>query len=94
MTPEQDIDRILTSLDGAQRAEAGPYLYSKIRGRLDRSSSAVAPALAWRLALVVAIVAVLNLYTLASFAPQKQTQTETTAAAVATDYSISLPTAY
>ncbi|MDB5252236.1 MAG: hypothetical protein JWP27_1405 [Flaviaesturariibacter sp.] len=94
MKQEQDIDRILNSLDGAQRAEASPYLYSKIRSRLDDRPVVVSTALAWRLAVVVAVVAALNLYTLAALPAQKQTQNETTAAAVATDYSIGLPAAY
>lgn len=36
---EQEIGKTLESLDGVQRAKSNPYLFTRIKARMDRSSS-------------------------------------------------------
>jgi hypothetical protein len=89
---EQDynrIEEILHSLDGAQRAEAGPYFYSRLRGRME---AALPKPLAWRLALALALVAVLNLLTLK--AVEQTPADDATAESIASEYSLTLPDSY
>ena len=68
---QKKIDEILNSLDGLQRAEANPFLYGKIRNRLENRQPFVPSPLAWRLVIALAIVVVLNLFTILYF--QKKT---------------------
>ena len=89
---ENRIEQILESLDGVQRAEASPYLYSKIRNRMD-ASAAMPKALAWRIALVLVIVGALNLYTLSALGSPEPTAS-TQASTIAAEYSLSLPADY
>ncbi|GAA4338722.1 hypothetical protein [Flaviaesturariibacter amylovorans] len=90
---DQKIDAILASLDGAARAEAPPYLYSKIRNRL-QAPAALPVRLAGRLALALAIVAVLNVLTLRSAGAAEDPVAAAHAQAIAADYSITLPDTY
>ena len=64
---QKKIDEILNSLDGLQRAEANPFLYGKIRNRLENGQPFVPSPLAWRLVVALAIVVVLNLFTILYF---------------------------
>ncbi|RYZ22250.1 MAG: hypothetical protein EOO16_09760 [Chitinophagaceae bacterium] len=84
------IDSILGSLDGAARAEAGPYFYSRLRTRME--AGLLPKPLAWRLALALAIVAVLNVLTLR--AVQHEPVADATAAGIASEYALTLPDSY
>ena len=86
------VDEILNSLDGLQRAEANPFLYGKIRNRLENREQFVPSPLAWRVVIALAIVVVLNLFTILYF--QKKPGTDTGIELVANEYSISLPQTY
>ena len=86
------VDEILNSLDGLQRAEANPFLYGKIRNRLESREPSAPSPLAWRLVIALAIVVVLNLFTILYF--QKKPGTDTGIELVANEYSISLPQTY
>ncbi|RYY58872.1 MAG: hypothetical protein EOO12_16800 [Chitinophagaceae bacterium] len=86
MDHEQEIDDILASLDGAQRAEAGPYFYSRLRARME---GALLPRrLAWRLGLALLLVALLNIVTLRMQYPSD----EASAQAIAEDYGLTTMT--
>ena len=93
MEKKTRVDQILTSLDNAQRAEASPYLYSKIRNQLEAPRQLPSGNLAWRVAFVLLLVGLLNIYTLAAL-PSNETTDSAQAAAIAEDYSLSLPADY
>ncbi|RYY91819.1 MAG: hypothetical protein EOO11_22155 [Chitinophagaceae bacterium] len=91
MEHEQQIDDILASLDGAQRAEAGPYFYSRLRARME---GALLPRrLAWRLGLALLLVALLNVATLRA-ERQEAPANDGTAQAIASEYSLTLSENY
>lgn len=86
------IEETLNSLDGLPRAEAGPFLYNKIRSRLQSVNEAVPQSLAWRMIAALVIVALMNVVTLRhSKAAQR---TDNGAQSVANEYSIALPQTY
>ncbi|CCH00617.1 hypothetical protein FAES_2608 [Fibrella aestuarina BUZ 2] len=63
MEPKQQqwINDVLGSLDGLQRAEPSPFLYAKIRNRLNGQPVAYAPKkLVWLVAASFALLALLN----------------------------------
>ncbi|HTY08909.1 MAG TPA: hypothetical protein VMF29_07070 [Candidatus Edwardsbacteria bacterium] len=68
MTNEQ-VEKTLSSLDGLQRAPANPFLYQKIRQRMDgrRAAERVNPALAWRLAAACLLLLGLNVLSLVRY---------------------------
>lgn len=88
----QKMEETLNSLDGLQRAEAGPFLYSKIRNRLQSVKEAVPQNLAWRMIAALAIVALLNVLTLRH--SNAEQRTDSGAQSVADEYSIALPQTY
>ncbi len=59
----ENVKRTLASLDGLRRAPANPFLYQRIRLRMDvaRAAQRVNLKLAWRLAAVCLLVAGLNI---------------------------------
>lgn len=59
---DEQIDKTLNSLDGIRRAQANPFLYQRIRQRMDtaRSEIRIKPALAWRMAAACLLLAALN----------------------------------
>jgi hypothetical protein len=69
MKIDEQIDKTLSSLDGMQRAQANPFLYQRIRQRLDtaRSGTRIAPALAWRLAAACLLLLGLNVISLVRY---------------------------
>lgn len=90
MKKEQRIDEILNSLDGMQRAEANPFLYQKIKNRLEApGKAAISPQMGWRLAVALATVILLNVLTLQHF--KKGESTANAASVINTEYSITLP---
>ena len=87
------IEETLNSLDGLQRAEANPYLYSKIRNRLQSENELMPKALAWRMIVVLAIVALVNVITIRHFQLQPASNKNGTEL-VANEYAIALPQTY
>ncbi|RYY88221.1 MAG: hypothetical protein EOO15_09655 [Chitinophagaceae bacterium] len=87
----QRIDDILNSLDGATRAEAPPYFYSKLRNRMN--SSLLPKPLAWRLALALVVVALLNVMTLRAVRNEGPAD-DSNAQAIASEYSLTMPETY
>ena len=90
---QQKIDETLSSLDGMRRAEASPFLYSKIRNRLQGLTEYVPQSLAWRMIAALVIVTLMNVLTLRHFKADKQSKSGG-AESVATEYNISLPQTY
>lgn len=90
--PSPRIDEIMNSLDGMSRAEAPPYLWSKVRNRLTPSSSILKPRLAW-MAAAMMVFLLLNVITL-RHQRSPQVQTGSGSQSVANEYSISLPQTY
>jgi len=87
------IEETLASLDGMQRAEANPFLYSKIRNRMQAPAAFVPQNLAWRMVIALVVVALVNVFTIQHFSSAIP-QTKNGAALVATEYAISLPQTY
>jgi hypothetical protein len=85
------IEEALNSLDGMQRAEANPFLYGKIRYRLEGVKEFFPKQLAWRVVIALAIVAVINLFTFFHFNSEKK---NSGAEIVAKEYSIGLSHTY
>lgn len=88
-----NIDDILNSLDDTGRAEASPYLYSKVMNRLQQPNAALSTRLSYRLVFVLALVAVLNVLTIRAVSHSNATE-DARADVVAKEYSISLPATY
>jgi hypothetical protein len=88
----KEIDDVLNSLDGTRRAEASPFLWGKIRNRLENRQQFVPSTLAGKLAIVLAVVVVMNLFTIRHF--QKGSGDDRGIELVANEYSISLPQTY
>lgn len=89
---QKRIDETLNALDGMQRAEASPFLYSKIRNRLQGVNEFVPQSLAWRMIAALVIVALVNLFTLRHFNAEKRSSNG--AESIASEYNISLPQTY
>ena len=87
------IDETLNSLDGLQRAEANPFLYSKIQNKFQNRPAFMPQKFAWRMVIAVAVIALVNLFTIRHFQTEKTNGTNG-AEMVANEYSISLPQTY
>ena len=92
---ERQVNKILASLDGLQRAPADPYLYQKVIGRLeqDRAGRRVNPAWAWRLAAICLLLLGLNVLSWIRFHKTETAGTETSVQRLYSDY-ISNTSAY
>jgi hypothetical protein len=88
---DKSIEDILRSLDGLQRAEANPFLATKIRNRLQQTP-VMSRAWSWRLALVMTVIVLLNMITIRHFyyAGTKESGAE----AIAREYAISINDTY
>ncbi len=91
---QQQIEQTLNSLHGVQRAEANPFLFTKIKYRMRRQHAEPVLPGQWslRLALVMVTVVLMNAFTIENLLKNKLDETDV--AAVAAEYSISLPEAY
>ena len=87
----QRVEETINSLDGLQGAEASPFLYSKIRNRLQTATEWAPQSLAWRMIAALVIVALVNVFTLRHFNAEKQ---NSGAELVASEYNIALPQTY
>ena len=86
------IEGTLSSLDGIKRAGANPFLYGKIRSRMENGKQFIPIQLGWRMVLALAIVAVINVFSILHFTSNKQEPEG--AEMIAKEYSISLPQTY
>ena len=87
------IEDTLNSLDHIHPAEANPFLFSKILHRTRNKQQSVLPQQwGWRLTVVMAIVVLLNVFTIRSLVFDRQT--DKGARSVATEYAISIPDTY
>jgi|GEM_PF-6556754 len=92
MNRSQRTDEIMRSLEGMGRADAPPYLWSKVRNRLQ--APVPAPARwAWQLAIALTVFILANLFTLRQLR-QAESRAGGGTQAVASEYSISLPQTY
>ncbi len=92
-TVPEKVAETLHSLDGLQQVEANPFLYSKILNRLQQVNNPVQQQWVWRLAMVLSIVAIANIFTLFHYTAAEKTGASD-AARVATEYSISISQTY
>ena len=89
------IDDTINSLNGINRAEANPFLYSKIMNRMQTVNEFVPKKLAWRMVMALAVVALVNVFTISHFtSSSSKTENSNGAKLVANEYSISLPQSY
>jgi hypothetical protein len=88
MKINEQIDKTLSSLDGLQRAKANPFLYQKIRHRLDtrRSGNRIAPALAWRLAAACLLLLGINVLTWVRFHKVEKASTQNPVQQIYSEY--------
>ena len=93
-TVPEKVAETLQSLDSMQQAEANPFLYSKILNRLQQVNNPVQQQWAWRLAMVLSIVAIANIFTLFHDDDAVEKTGANDAARVATEYSISISQTY
>lgn len=90
---QKQVEETLNSLDGMQRAEANPFLYSKIKSRLQSAKEIVPQQLAWRMIAALVVVALLNVFTLRHFSEKTESDNRGVES-VANEYSITLPQSY
>jgi hypothetical protein len=92
MNKEKRIEEILNSLDDVQRAEANPFLFQKIKTRMQpKDEPMLTMQMGWRLAIALVTVLILNLFT---FQHLKGEKTSENASVINSEYSISLPDNY
>jgi hypothetical protein len=83
---ENEIEKTLNSIDGIGRAEANPYLYSKIMNRMDEPGDAI-KNFNFKLALTIVVICVL--VNLGAFLVLPQyTNTDTTVTGDSREYNI------
>jgi hypothetical protein len=97
---EQEVDKTIGSLDGMQRAEANPYLYTRIKARLEKEERSI-----WSLATEfvsrpqVAIAAIfvavlINLTVFFEFRPEPTQAGQDDEQLFASEYNLSTDTIY
>src|SRR5437868_5049413 len=94
---ESGIEEIINSLDGTARAQSNPFLAAKIRYRMQQASRTLLPAQwSWRLALVMAAIVLLNIFTIRYILSDHSVKESvgTGTEALAKEYSISIPDSY
>jgi hypothetical protein len=93
MNDEQNkrIEDILRSLDGLQKAEANPFMATRIRNRLQQPP-VMSRAWSWRLALVMMVIVLLNMLTIRQF--YFSGTKESGAESIAREYAISINDTY
>ena len=57
---EHKIDKTLESINGISPAEANPYLFEKIKARLNEKSSSFSPVIKWSWASICVMVLLIN----------------------------------
>lgn len=87
---ERNIEEALNSLEGFSRAEANPFLYGKIQQRLliSKKESAIYSKWIFRLAFIVIILFVTNIYCFTSFTRNNNNIKSTGIEAFAKEYEI------
>lgn len=65
MKHSEEIEKTLNSLDGLQKAEMHPFLYEKIRHRMQNKGQSyyIPSRYSWKLASVVIVVLAMNIIT-------------------------------
>jgi hypothetical protein len=93
MNPElnKKIDDVLNSLDDLQQAAVNPFLYTRIRNRMQVKTSSQQVNWKWALALGVMIIA--NLVTI-QYSRNASSISNSEAATLASEYSIIIPDSY
>jgi hypothetical protein len=99
--PEENIDAVLKSLDGVQRAEATPFFYTRLKARMERENSSkgiagivwLRPSMAFA---TLAIFVILNVVTIINKKNELEKglekTTSTVAEQMAKDYDLSIST--
>ena len=83
---EKWIEDRLSSLDGLKKAEANPYLYSKVMNRMEKKDAKelrLNPSIVWSMAACVLVVLSINVFTLLHFS---KATTEMNSNVVAQEY--------
>jgi hypothetical protein len=97
---EQEVDKTLSSLDGMQRAEANPYLFTRIKARLEkeeRSLWSLATEFISRPAVAIAAIFVavlINLTVFFEFRPESSETGQDDEQLFASEYNLSSDTIY
>jgi hypothetical protein len=69
---EHKIEETLSSLENIKRAEANPFLFTRIESKLQISKEVLLkPSLVWSMAACVLVVLSINIFTLSHFAKSK-----------------------
>ncbi len=79
MEPQQRkgrVEQALASLDGIRRAEAPPFLYTRIAAQLgQQKSSGIRPRLVWQIAVSLCLVMAFNIWGSVRFLQQEKQST-------------------
>ncbi len=62
-TQKNEIEEILKSLDGIQRSQANPFLFEKIKGRMQSQKSPIASPAFAKWAIALGLITMLNVFT-------------------------------
>ena len=76
MENQKEIEKTLNSLDSLQKAEIHPFLYEKIKHRMQQGKIETKPSLtfSWKLASVLVIVIFINVFTCVKYKNQEASQ--------------------
>lgn len=87
----KNVESILNSLDGMQRAEIGPFLEGRIVAQWQKENRPAATRWYWRLAIALLVLMALNMITIKRL---RSGEEKPGAQAVANEYTIALPQTY
>jgi len=85
---QQQIEQTLNSLDGLQKAEANPYLYTRIEQRLKNKQPANYESTFYRLAWALIIFIALNVFTYIRISGNNQSAIKTGIESFAAEYGL------
>ena len=76
MKTNTEIEKTLNSLDSLQKAEIHPFLYEKIKYRLqnEKQETTIRFALSWKLAAVLALIVFIIVFTCIKYSKQEVPQ--------------------
>jgi hypothetical protein len=80
MNKDKKINEVLNSLDGIQRAEVSPFLYSGIINKLKVDEKIAPVKVVWFAATSLCLLFLLNIAILKKISPEKQSSAEASSA--------------
>lgn len=64
---EEEIERTLQSIEGIERLESSPYMFQKVKARIDEQAKEKLPVFRVKYVLAIIMIVLMNVLTLALF---------------------------